>query len=278
MNRIRLCLVAFTLFLFTAAAAKSQPDGQQSQQPPSEQMEPVANPARPTVSTPATLTPVGYIQFESGLLSAWHSPELSSQSSFNEVVKIAVTSRLELLAASQPFARSSMAGQSAIATGDSDLGLQAVIYRGEGARPTIAVSYVGRVYAGDSPDVDIGSFRNSLNLLFSGNVKGFHYDTDYLCNEMFDGSIRRAQFAQTLSISHPLAGKFGLSGELWHFTQPFLRGNAVGNLWALTYAARPDLVLDTGFDRGLTNTSTRWEFVAGFTYLLPHRLWPAPRK
>ena len=30
---------------------------------------PVANPARPTVSTPATLTPVGYLQFETGILA-----------------------------------------------------------------------------------------------------------------------------------------------------------------------------------------------------------------
>ncbi len=33
-----------------------------------------ANPGRPTVSTPATLTPVGYLQFETGGLGASHSP------------------------------------------------------------------------------------------------------------------------------------------------------------------------------------------------------------
>jgi hypothetical protein len=32
-------------------------------------------------------------------------------------------------------------------------------------------------------------------------------------------------------------------------------------------------VLDAGFNRGLTGTSTRWEIFAGFTYLLPGRLW-----
>jgi hypothetical protein len=31
---------------------------------------PEANPGRPTVSTPATLTPVGYLQFENGGLYA----------------------------------------------------------------------------------------------------------------------------------------------------------------------------------------------------------------
>lgn len=277
MNRTPLSLAVFALLLFVVPATKAQ-SGEQLQQPPNEQQEPAANPARPTVSTPATLTPVGYLQFESGLMGAWNSPEFSSQSSFNEVVKIAVTQRLELLAATEPFAHSSVAGQPANAAGDSALGLQAVIYRSEGPCPTISISYFGRVYPGAAPDVDIGSFRNSLILLFSGDVKGFHYDTNYLLNETIDGSIRRAQLAQTLSISHPLAGKFGLSGEIWRFTQPFLRGNAVGNLWALSYAERPNLVLDAGFDRGLTNTSTRWEFVAGFTYLLPHRLWPPRRR
>jgi hypothetical protein len=127
------------------------------------------------------------------------------------------------------------------------------------------------VYGGDAPDIDIGSFRNSALILASADVKGFHYDTNYVFNEVIDSGIRRAQFGQTLSVSHPLPRKFGISGEIWHFTQPFLRGNAVGNLWALNYNARNDLVFDGGFNRGLTGTSTRWEVFVGFTYLLPHR-------
>jgi hypothetical protein len=44
-------------------------------------------------------------------------------------------------------------------------------------------------------------------------------------------------------------------------------------MWAVSYAARKTLVFDAGLNRGLTRTSTRWEVFAGFTYLLPHRLW-----
>src|SRR5882724_4331542 len=40
---------------------------------------PLANPGRPTVATPATLTPVGYLQFETGYLGAWNSPGVDSQ-------------------------------------------------------------------------------------------------------------------------------------------------------------------------------------------------------
>jgi hypothetical protein len=47
----------------------------------------------------------------------------------------------------------------------------------------------------------------------------------------------------------------------------------VGTLWSVGYAPRRTLVFDAGFDRGLTGTSTRWEVFAGFTYLLPHRLF-----
>jgi hypothetical protein len=91
-------------------------------------------------------------------------------------------------------------------------------------------------------------------------------------NEVIQGDVHRAQFAQTLSVSHLAGKKFAISGELWHFTQPFLRSNAVGNLWALSYTARPNLVFDGGFNRGLTSTSTRWEVFLGFTYLLPRKL------
>jgi hypothetical protein len=107
----------------------------------------------------------------------------------------------------------------------------------------------------------------------SADVKGFHYDFNAVFNEIFETGVHRLQFGQTLSISHPLVNKSGLSGEIWHFTQPFLHGNAVGNLWAVSYTARRNLVFDAGFEKGLTSTSTHWEAFAGFTYLLPHRLW-----
>jgi len=231
-----------------------------------------ANPGRPTISTPATLTPVGYFQFETGYLAAWHSPEFSSQSSLNEVVKFSVCRRIELLAGAGPWAHSKAGSQRANATGDTLLGIQGVVHQGEGARPTIALSYFRRVRSGGAPDLDVGSSRNSAILLVSADVWGFHYDTNYMFNEVIDGHfVHRMQFGQTLSVSHPLKGRFGVSAELWHFTQPFLRSNAVGSLWALNYNARKSLVLDGGFQKGLTSTSTRWEAFVGFTYLLPYK-------
>jgi Putative MetA-pathway of phenol degradation len=260
MARLSYLSLAAFLFALLATAAAQEPD------------EPIANPGRPTVSTPATLTPVGYPQFETGFLQATHSPEVCSQESVNEVMKFSVSHRIELLAGSEPYAHSRADRQSENGVGDVLLGVQGVVHQGEGARPTVALSYFHRVYSGDAPDLDIGSARNSVLLLASADVKGFHYDTNYLFNEVIDAGIHRAQFGQTLSISHPLGKKFGVSGEIWHFTQPFLRSNAVGNLWALNYNLRKNLVLDGGFNRGFTTTSTRWEEFFGFTYLLPRKI------
>lgn len=232
---------------------------------------PTANPGRPTVSTPATLTPPGYLQFETGLLAAWHSGEFSSQQSLVQVTKFAPASRIELLIGTSPYIHSDTQPQNG--AGDITLGAQGVVLPGQGPRPTLALSYFRDVFSGGTPDIDIGSAGNSALVLASADVRSFHYDTNYIFNEQVsDAGIRRAQFGQTLSVSHGLGENFGISGEIWHFTQPLLRGNAIGNLWAVNYNARKNLVFDAGFNRGLTTTSTRWEILAGFTYLLPYKL------
>jgi hypothetical protein len=233
--------------------------------------EPEANPGRPTVSTPATLTPVRYVQFETGVLGARHSPEFSSRFAPNETIKFSLASRLEFLAAGEPIAHYTAGGTTATSVADIFLGAQAVLIPGEDAKPTVAVSYFHRAYDGGAPELDFGSPINSVLILASADLKGFHYDANTMLTELAQGTVRRAQFGQSLTISHSIKGKLTLAGEIWHFTQPFLRGNAVGNLWALSYAARKTLVFDAGFNRGLTNTSTRWETFVGFTYLLPHR-------
>ena len=147
-----------------------------------------------------------------------------------------------------------------------------VLHHGEGVNPTIALGYLGVPYEGDTPDLDIGSFRHSALLLISNDVKGFHFDTNFLFNEVEQSGVKRVEFGQTLSVSHSLGKDFVLSGEIWHFTQPFLQANCVGNLWALSYWPRKNLVIDVGFNHGFTSTSTQWEAFAGFTYLLPKKV------
>jgi hypothetical protein len=238
-----------------------------------------------------------------------NSPETASQYGVNQTAKIAVLSRLLLQEQTQPFAHSREVGEESSANGAGDvlLGAQAVLYLPPAApaetsktpqtaphrtiaMPTVAVGYLGRVHAGTTPDIDQGGYTNSVLLLMSGDVGKFHYDTNYIFNEQTGqessgaATLRRTQFAQTLSVNHPVHGeRLQLAGEIYHFTQPMVhataggrfvaRANAVDGLVALSYAVRPNLVIDGGFSRGFTSTSTRWQSFAGFTYLLPHRLW-----
>ncbi|HKW73894.1 MAG TPA: hypothetical protein VJN64_00080 [Terriglobales bacterium] len=232
-----------------------------------------ANPGRPTVSTPATLTPVGYLQFETGVLGAEHSGEFANRTGINEVVKFAVEKHLQLLVSSEPFVRSDLGPSTSRDAGGVSLGVQAVIIDGAERRPTFSISYFRSIYGGTAPDLDIGSSRNSGLVLFSFDFGKLHVDTNYIFNEQIENAVHRVQFGQTVSLAHPIKGKLAFTGELWHFTQPFLNSEAVGLLLAPTYTLKPNLVLDAGFQRGLTSTSTRWEIFAGFTYLLPKRLW-----
>ncbi len=266
----RILTLAFAIAVVRPIDAQVQ---RAAAQEPSAQDEPEANPARPTVSNPATLVPAGYLQFETGTLGASTSPEFSTRYEFNEVIKLAVTRRLQFAESSEPAVHYTLNGLSANGMGEVFLGAQVVLLPGEGAKPTLAASYSRRVYDGGAPELDIGSPLNSVILYASADVKGFHYDANAVFNENVQGPVRRPQYGQTLSVSRPLGKGFALSGEIWRFTQPFLHGNAIGNLWAISYAARKNLVFDGGFDKGLTGTSTHWEAFAGFTYLLPHRLW-----
>ena len=251
-------LPALFLAVSLVAAAQSPPD------------DAVANPGRPTVSTPATLTPVGYLQFETGYLYANQSPQFSSQSSFNEVLKFSPLRRMELLVSAEPFAYSHAEGQPSSAAGGVSLQVQGVVYAGEGSHPTIALSYFRQVYGGNAPDLDIGSATNSAIVLISGDVKGFHYDINYMFNEQVENGVRRAQFGQTLSVSHPLGKNFGLSGEIWHFTA-FSARQFSGQSGALNYTC----VRTSSSIAGSIAHNEHihpWEGFLGFTYLLPHRV------
>lgn len=216
MNPVVVFPLAFLFLVQSSLAQVGTPDDQ------------TANPGRPTVSTPATITPVGHLQFETGFLGAWHSPEFSSRESVNEVIKFSVSRWFEFLAASEPLVHYRADDQITNGTAELFFGVQGIIHHGEGAQPTIAMSYFRRIYDGGVPELDFGSPRNSLLLLGSADIKGFHYDANAMLNEVIEGTTHRAQFGQSLTISHPVGKRFAVSGEIWHFTQPFLRSNAVG--------------------------------------------------
>lgn len=296
-HRTRRKLIALALSLGAFSFARSQ-----------EGKAPEANPARPTVTNPATLPPVGYLQFEQGYLGSFSSPNTYSQHGVNQVTKIAVHPRVMLEVEAQPFALSveEQGKPSSNDAGDVLAGAQLVLFTPpdpteeaaekdvhrhayvRSALPTVAFAYLERVHAGTAGDIDLGGQARTALFLFSGHAPGIdvHYDVNVIASEQTDDSgARRAQFGQTFSVDRPIYGNSNLqfSLEVYHFTQPTVhatasgvlvpRANLVGVLLAPSYQLLPNLVVDGGFEHGLTSTSTRWQAFGGFTYLLPHRLW-----
>jgi hypothetical protein len=280
---------------------------------------PAANPARPTVSVPAVLPPTGYLQFEQGFNRAVTSPSgTTAQSAVNQATKIALTSRVLVEVLSAPFtyntvftSASGVTPANTIKTenaGDIDLGVQLVLLKSTGPRPTVDLGYIHRLRTGTAANLDAGDFNHSAVLYLSGDLPhGFHYDSDYQFNEQRSADngtsvsyspinpVRRLQLVQTLSVSHPIfpkstSGRLSLDLELEHYTQPLVtstshnrpfagttRANAVDLLVTAPFALRPNLVFDAAIVRGLTSTSTEWQGTFGVTWLLPHRLLPTRR-
>ena len=122
--------------------------------------EPEANPGRPTVSTPATLTPVGYLQFENGVLFAQNSTEFSSRKGVSQVTKLSVLPRLELFLQSEPLAISQSKDQTAVHEGEVFAGVQSVLFAGDESRPTVSISYVRRVHTVLPRNLTLAPFDN----------------------------------------------------------------------------------------------------------------------
>lgn len=259
--------------------------------PPGDQGPPAADPARPTVTNPAHIPPPGYLQFEQGFVESNSSQSLDHQTSIVQVTKLALNHYLMIQALDEPYAYTAQP-PGTNDTGDLVLGAQILfndLVEGHGPRPTVALQYDGRVRNGTSPNLDVGGYTQGVQLLASGTNFGLHYDANLIVNEQPAGQGRhRAQYGQTLAITRQVTAPLGITGELWHFTQPTVfatrdnrpvrRANAVGLLFAATYNLRANLVLDCGFEHGLTSTSTAWQGFSGVTYLLPHRLWKGGRR
>ena len=231
-----------------------------------------ANPGRPTVAAPATLTPVGYLQFETGALESWHFGDFQVRFGLNEVAKLAVHRRLQLIVASEPIVWSHAPGAPfETHAGGVAAGGQVVLRSGSGASPTVGVGYLGGVYSGGAPDLDLGSPQQVVVILVSNDMGAFHLDANASFGDQTDGG-HHLQSGGTVSVSRPV-GPIAVVGEIYVFSQPLTHGTAAGTLWAMLWARSKILVFDAGFAKGLSDTSTSWNAFTGFTCLVPRKLW-----
>lgn len=239
---------------------------------------PMAFPGRPTISNPAYIPAAGYLQFEQGVQITAGAPSVDTQIGVNQSTKLALNRRVLINTQWQPTARSTSQGQDAAYNqGDLSAGIQVLLTTNapeNSYRPVLALGLQRRLHAGTAPDFDAAGNLTSAIVYASGKLPGdLDYDANFLFNQQTDGSTSQLQTGEAIALSHDLTNKLSLSGEIWHFTQPYDHNNSVGSLWALNYRQRPNLVFDAGVSRGLTQNSAHWYGFFGFTYLLPHALW-----
>ncbi len=72
----------------------------------------------------------------------------------------------------EPIAHFTAEGTTANRVGDIFVGAQGVLYHGEGAKPTLAVSYFHRAYDGGAAEFDYGSPTNSFLVLSERRCEG----------------------------------------------------------------------------------------------------------
>lgn len=239
-----------------------------------------ANPNRPTVANPADITQYGVLELEYGWDYVWPE-EVGNQTSLGGLLKFAVLCDLELRWNSTSFLSQTDAEGTHRGFGDNWLGPQLRIYKQTKRVPTLAFAYAVKIpSASEVNGLGTGRVDHSWTFLASKDIAHVHYDfnaTGFLIGrENASGFDRNYQF--NLAFSRPIRGALQFTGEFYGDTRlnP-TTSSFISSLWALTYAISPRLVVDGGFEAGLTSGGPHRHAFAGFTYSIGN-LYPGWRK
>ena len=228
-----------------------------------------ANPNRPTVADPADITQIGVVETEFGWSRTWHQQGVR-ETNIGNLLKYAVVCDLEIRWNTTIVTGQSVAGGSQYGVGDNLIGAQWRIFHQNQPFPTIALSYAAKIpTASLAKGLGTGKTDHVFKFLASKDLGGFHFDfnTAYILAGRPQSDGHDHNFLLTLSGAHKVRGPLGVTGELYGFTR--LNRDVPGytsNLWALTFAATPRLVFDSGIDVGLTSGAPNKTVFAGFTY------------
>ncbi len=245
-----------------------------------------ANPNRPTISDPADITQYGVLEAEYGYEPTW---EGSGQRlhDFGGLFKFAVRCDLELRWTNDLFQRQVSPGNHASGSGDHMLGFQYRYHHQTARLPTLSFRYEAKIpVASVSKGLGSGQVDHFLTAMASKDLGKTHFDFNvgYLLAGRPTGHAFDTNYNLALAFSHPLRGKWGITGE--GYGESTLNQNALAyasTLWGVTYAVTPRLVLDGGMDFGLTHYAPQKHVFVGVTYAIAdvYRAWhklnpPAP--
>jgi hypothetical protein len=116
-----------------------------------------------------------------------------------------------------------------------------------------------------------GSVGWGLNTIASFDFDTTHVDVNAGAAKLgtVDEGQGRWQEGWAISVSHPLVGDFGITGELSGLAQRGTSAQTQG-LVAINYNVSRKLVLDFAVAAGLSHAAPNWQLIAGMTVQLGH--------
>ncbi len=240
----------------------------------------VANPNRPTVANPADITQYGVLELEYGWDRVWPEENVH-QNSFGGLLKFGLLCDVELRWTTTSYLWQTDPSGTQRGIGDNWIGPQIRIYKQTRRVPTLAFNYAVKIPSASSQDgLGSGQVDHALTFLASKDIASFHFDFNETHFWIGQGNSR--PFAQNdqlnLAFSHRIHGQLQFTGEFYGDTR--LDQSTPGfasSLWALTYTINPRLVIDGGFEAGLTSTGPHRHLFFGATYSIAN-LYPGWRR
>jgi hypothetical protein len=239
----------------------------------------IANPNRPTVANPADITQYGVLELEYGWDRVWPEADVH-QTSLGGLLKFGLLCDIELRWTTTSFLSQTDATGTHRTFGDNWLGPQVRVYRQTKRVPTLSFAYAVKIPSASTEDgLGTGRVDHAITFLASKDIAGIHFDFNtthfWIGRESASGLDQNDQF--NLAFSRPIHGALQFTGEFYGDTQlNRTTPSFVSSLWALTCAINPRLVIDGGFEAGLTSGGPHRHLFAGFTYSIGN-LYPGWR-
>jgi hypothetical protein len=239
-----------------------------------------ANPNRPTVTNPAHVTQYGVLEIEYGFDRLWPE-EGVNQASMSALLKFGMLCDIELRWNTTPLLSQTDANGTHRTFGDNWLGTEVRFHRQTRRLPTMAFTYALKIPSA-STENGLGSGRVDHSFTFGASENIGHFNLDFNFSQYLIGRPNASGLEQNqllaLAFSRPVHGGLQFVGEFYGHTQ----GNGMtpgfaSSLWALTYTVVPRLVIDGGFEVGLTSGGPHRHAFVGATYAIGN-LYRAVRK
>ena len=228
-----------------------------------------ANPNRPTVTNPAHVTQYGVLELEYGWDRLW--PEQGvRQTSIGGLLKFGLLCDIKLRWNTTSFLSQTDATGTHQTFGDNWLGTEIRFHRQTARLPTMAFSYAFKIPSASTENA-LGTGRVDHSFTFGASENIAHFNFDFNFTQFLIGRPATTGFDENqqlaLAFSRTVHGGLQFTGEIYGVTQlNKMTPGFASSLWALTYTVIPRLVIDGGFEAGLTSGGPHRHAFFGATY------------